>query len=100
MFRKNAEHHQWPLFSSLDALPEKQRARLEASWAGTFYQQLFCRIDEAPFGVLYSDNPATRPNIPINVLVGFETLKAGYGWSDAETYDHYCFDMQVRYALG
>ncbi len=100
MFRKNADHQQWPLFSSLDALPEKQRARLEASWAGTFYQQYFSRIDETPFAVLYSDNSATRPNIPVNVLVGFETLKAGYGWSDEETYDHYCFDMQVRYALG
>jgi hypothetical protein len=100
MFRKNAAHQQWPLFSSLDALPEKQRTRLAGSWAGTFYQHYFSRIDESPFAVLYSDNAATRPNIPVNVLVGFETLKAGFGWSDEETYDHYCFDMQVRYALG
>ena len=35
----------------------------------------------------------------VNVLVGFETLKAGFGWSDEEAYDHFCFDVQVRYAL-
>jgi hypothetical protein len=99
MFRKNDQHLQWPLLSSLDSLPKKQQARLEASWAGTFYHQLFCRIDEAPFAAVYSDEDS-RPNIPVNVLVGFETLKAGYGWSDEEAYDHYCFDVQVRYALG
>ena len=36
----------------------------------------------------------------MNVLVGLETLKAGYGWSDEELYDHFVFDLQVRYALG
>ena len=57
------------------------------------------RLDEAPFAVLYSDE-ASRPNIPINVLVGLETLKSGYGWSDEEMYENFCFDLQVRYALG
>jgi hypothetical protein len=33
-------------------------------------------------------------------LLGLETLKAGYGWSDEELYDHFNFDLQVRYALG
>ena len=70
MFRKNDQHLQWPLFSSIDSLPKKHQARLEASWAGTFYHELFCRIDEEPFAVLYSDDEASRPNIPINLLVG------------------------------
>jgi hypothetical protein len=99
MFRKNEQHLQWPLFSSIDSLPKKQQVRLEASWAGTFYHELFCRIDEEPFADVYSDE-ASRPNIPVNALVGFETLKAGYGWSDEEAYDHFSFDVQVRYALG
>lgn len=100
MFRKNDQHLQWPLFSSIDSLPKKQQARLEASWAGTFYNEFFCRIDEEPFAVLYSDDEASRPNIPVNLLIGFETLKAGFGWSDEETFDHFCFDVQVRYAVG
>jgi hypothetical protein len=99
MFRKNDQHLQWSLFSSIDSLPKKQQVRLEESWAATFYHELFCRIDEEAFADIYSDE-ASRPNIPVNVLVGFETLKAGYGWSDEETYDHFCFDVQVRYALG
>ena len=99
MFRKNDQHLQWPLISDLDALPPKLKDRLESSWAGAFYREVFVRLDEAPFAVLYSEE-ASRPNIPINVLVGLETLKAGFGWSDAEMYENFCFNLQVRYALG
>jgi len=99
MFRRNDQHLQWPLISDLDALPPKLKERLEASWAGTFYREIFVRLDEKPFAVLYSDE-ASRPNIPINVLVGLETLKSGFGWSDEEMYENFCFDLQVRYALG
>jgi len=88
-----------PLISDLDALPAKLKARLEGSWAGTFYREVFVRLNEEPFAVLYADE-ASRPNIPINVLVGLETLKAGFGWSDEEMYETYCFNLQVRYALG
>jgi hypothetical protein len=48
---------------------------------------------------LYSEKDS-RPNVPVNVLVGLEALKAGFGWSDQELYEHYCYDLQVRYALG
>ena len=99
MFRKNDQHLQWPLISDLDALPPKLKDRLETSWAGAFYREVFVRLDEAPFAVLYSAE-ASRPNIPINVLVGLETLKAGFGWSDEEMYENFCFNLQVRYALG
>jgi hypothetical protein len=99
MFRPNVQHLQVPMFSSVDSLPAKVLKRLESSWAGTFYQQVFVRIDESIFAVLYSNEPS-RPNIPINVLVGLETLKSGFGWTDEEMYDHFCFDVQVRYALG
>jgi len=99
MFRRNDQHLQWPLISDIDALPPKLREQLEASWAGTFYGEVFVRLDEAPFAVLYSDE-ASRPNIPINVLVGLETLKSGFGWSDEEMYENFCFNLQVRYALG
>lgn len=36
----------------------------------------------------------------MNVLVGLETLKAGFGWSDAELEAQMAFNIQVRYALG
>lgn len=99
MFRKNTQHLQPAIISAASELPEKQRKRLEASWAGTFYKEFFCRVDEEPFTVLYSDK-ASRPNVPVNVLIGLEALKAGFGLSDEELYARYCYDLQVRYALG
>lgn len=99
MFRKNTKHQQPALISAASELPEKQRKRLENSWAGTFYREFFCRIDEDIFSVLYSDQPS-RPNIPVNVLVGLEAIKAGFGWSDEELYEAFLYNLQVRYALG
>ena len=80
-------------------MSEAQRERLEQSWAGTFREYCFKQIDESVFAVLYADVPS-RPNVPVNVLVGLEILKGGLGWSDEELYDSLLFDMQVRYAVG
>ena len=99
MFRKNTKHKQPALISAASELPEKQRKRLENSWAGAFYKEFFSRIDEQSFAVLYSEKDS-RPNVPVNVLVGLEAMKAGFGWSDQELYENYCYDLQVRYALG
>ena len=99
MYRKNDQHHQKALFSSINDLPPKKRERLEASWAGTFYTEFFCRIDEDRFATLYSEE-ASRPNAPVNVLVGLEVLKAGFGWSDAQLEEQFSYNLQVRYALG
>jgi hypothetical protein len=99
MFRANKRHQQPALISNVNELPEKRRQRLEASWAGTFRREFFGRLQEEAFAVLYSDLPS-RPNVPVNVLVSLDTLKAGFGWSDEELYDHFLYDLQVRYAVG
>jgi hypothetical protein len=99
MYKPNKKHLQPLLISNVNDLPENQRQRLENSWAGEFYREFFCRIQEDRFAAVYADIPS-RPNIPVNVLLGMETLKAGFGWSDEELYDHFTFDLQVRYALG
>ena len=99
MFRSNQRHLQPALISNVNELPEKRRRRLEESWAGTFRREFFSRLKEDAFGVLFSDSPS-RPNVPVNVLVSLDTLKAGYGWSDEELYDHFLYDLQVRYAVG
>jgi hypothetical protein len=99
MFRSNKRHQQPALISNVNELPEKRRQRLEQSWAGTFRREFFSRLNEEAFAVLYSDAPS-RPNVPVNVLVSLDILKAGYGWSDEELYDHFLYDLQVRYAVG
>jgi hypothetical protein len=99
MFKKNKKHLQPALISAASELPEKQLKLLKRSWAHSFYDKFFCRVDEEIFAVLYSSEPS-RPNVPVNVMVGLEVLKAGFGWSDEELYENYCFNLQVRYALG
>ena len=99
MFRCNDQHLQFGMFDTFHQLSGKVRQRLDVSWAGTFYRELFCRIGEEEFAKLYSDEPS-RPNTPVNVLVGLEVIKAGFGWSDEELYDAFLFNLQVRYALG
>lgn len=99
MFKKNEKHQQPALISAASELPEKQQKRLKSSWADTFYNEFFKRIEEETFSVMYS-SVGSRPNVPVNVMVGLEALKAGYGWSDQELYENYCYNLQVRYALG
>jgi len=99
MFKKNQRHKQLPLTSNVEELPPKLRKRLDTSWSGAFYREFFCRLDETPFSILYADCPS-RPNIPVNVLVGLEYLKAGNGWTDEEMFDEFGYNTQVRYALG
>ncbi len=99
MFRKNRAHQQKSFLSNLNDLPSKQQKRLEQSWAGSFYDEIFTCIDEAPYAALYADQPS-RPNIPVNILVGLEILKAGKGWSDEEMYENFCYNVQTRHALG
>jgi len=99
VFRPNDSHVQTGFFDTDKQLPERIRQRLEQSWAGTFYREVFSRIDESRFAKLYADEPS-RPNTPVNVQVGLEILKAGFGWSDEEMYDAFQFNLQVRHALG
>lgn len=43
-----------------------------------FYEGVFCKIDEAVFAPLYSQN-CSRPNCPVNILMGLEILKHQFG---------------------
>ena len=99
MFRANQKHLQPSLISDISTMMDAQRKRLQESWAPVFFEYCFRQINEEVFAVLYTDEPS-RPNVPVNVLVGLEILKSGMDWSDAELYDAFLFDMQVRYALG
>ena len=99
MFRENKEHLQDSLFSTLDSLSDIGRKKLEKSWAPTFYREVFMRLDEKPLAVLYSDK-ASRPNVPANVLVALEIIKAGQGWTDEEMHEEFILGLKVRYAVG
>ena len=59
MFPPNDFHLQIGFFDTVEQLPERVHQRLEESWAGTFYREIFCRIDESRFAKLYADEPSS-----------------------------------------
>jgi len=99
MFRPNTTPQQSSFFNSDFLMPEKMRQRLYTSWAHVFRTEVFMKIPEERFAGLYSDIDS-RPNAPVNVLVGGDLLKDGFGWTDEELEQHLQFDLQTRYALG
>lgn len=99
MFRPNNDHQQSSFFNSDFWMPDKMSRRLYQSWAHVFRTEVFMKIPEERFAVLYSDIDS-RPNAPVNVLVGGDLLKDGFGWTDEELEQHLQFDLQTRYALG
>ena len=79
-------------------LTEKELRFLEKSWAKPFAENIFPNIDEEPFSVLYSDK-ASRPNTPVNVIVGSMILKEMLGDTDDELVEALMFDVRYQYAL-
>lgn len=99
MYKKNPRTLQPLLLSDVHDLPARTLKYLKGSWAETFRREVFVRLPEERFAVLYDPEPS-RPNVAVSVLLGLEILKAWRGWSDEELYEHFLFDLQVRYAVG
>lgn len=99
MFCPNKQLQQPSFFDSHLMMPPKMQDKLYTSWAHTFRNDIFVHIPEERFTVLFSDVDS-RPNAPINVLVGGDMLKNGFGWTDEDLENHLQFDLQTRYALG
>lgn len=99
MFKENTSHEMPELFSEKNMMPENLKKRYEQSWAKGFYEDVFCRIDESLFSVLYSDK-VSRPNLPVNLYVSLEILKELFGLSDEELLDRFHFDNLFIFAMG
>ena len=65
-------------------LTEREQKVVLGSWAKPFSEIIFPSIREEDFAVLYSDNKATRPNTPINIVIGAMIIKEIVGMSDVE----------------
>ena len=90
---------QMALDDSLLSLTERERKYLNNSWAETFSKKIFPFIDEDRFSVLYSDNPASRPNNPVNVYFGLLILREVFNQSDEEALNSLMFDLRYQHAL-
>jgi len=87
------------LFEMLAFLSRRKQQMLEKSWAKVFSDQVFSKIDEYIFAPLYSEKTNSRPNAPVNVLVGALILKDLNGLTDDELEASCLFDFRYQYAL-
>ncbi len=72
---------------------------MERSWASPFYEHIFCRIDESKFKLFYSEK-GSRPNKPVNIIVGLEIIKHLFNYTDEELIESFHTDLRSMYALG
>lgn len=92
------ENQQITFTDSIFTLTEREKKFLEESWAKVFAEKIFPKIHEEDFAVLYS-NKASRPNTPVNVIVGSMILKESLGVTDEEIVQSLMFDIRYQYAL-
>lgn len=79
-------------------MPKYLKKTLYESWAQPFQDVIFPAINEDRFSVLYSDKPS-RPNSPVNVIIGALILKEIFQLSDEELIGSIYFDTRFQYAL-
>ena len=97
-FRTN-ENQQLNLCDNLYNLSERGMGILKKSWAEDFANYVFPNLPEEPFSVLYSDNDASKPNAPVNIILGLFLLKEQFDLTDEETMHQLLFNLQFQYAL-
>ena len=92
-------NQQLSLNDKFNRLTDREKRMLEESWAKPFAENIFPAINESRFAVLYSSNEATRPNTPINIVLGSMILSEMLGMTDDEIIEAIVFDIRFQYAL-
>ncbi len=82
---------------SFITLAERERKALEKSWVKIFVDEIFPAIEER-FSVLYSGK-ASRPDTPVNVIIGALIIKEFFDYSDDEIVENLMLDLHLQYAL-
>ena len=100
MFKKNdVSNEQLELFSKEESWTKYQQKRINDSWIGYFHDHIFPIIDEEPYRILYSDNIASCPNTPVNILISLLIIKSLTNKTDEEIIDALLFDQRIQYAV-
>lgn len=84
---------------SLYGLTEREKKILKNSWSEEFSTTIFPLINEERFSALYSSNPASRPNNPVNIYIGLLILKDIFTQTDEEAIHSLYFDIRYQHAL-
>lgn len=99
MFKENTKHEMPELFSEKNQMPDNLKKKYEKSWAKKFYEDVFCKIDETIFRVLFSKK-ISKPNTPVNIYVSLEILKELFGLSDEKLLEEFHFNNLFIFAMG
>ena len=78
---------------------ERTKKFVLSSWAKGFSGIIFPAINEDRFSVLYSENRGSRPNNPVNAVVGSLILKELLTLTDDELLASILCDIRFQYAL-
>lgn len=91
-------HSNYRFFAPYNTLTEREKHFLDKSWAKYFAEYIFFQIDEQSFAVFYRDKDS-RPNSPVNVILGALVIKEFTGLSDDELLISIMFDIRFQYAF-
>jgi hypothetical protein len=93
------QRQQISMGDTTNGMTERNKKMMKKSWAEGFSQNIFPRINEDRFSVLYSGNAASRPNTPVNVILGLLLLKEMFTSTDEECMQSLIFDIRYQHAL-
>jgi len=96
-FKENSSQ-QMTFSDSFFNLTEREKRALDNSWAKIFAEEIFPAIDESRFSVLFSEK-YSRPNTPVNVIIGALIIKELFDYSDDEMVENLMLDLHLQYAL-
>ncbi len=99
MFKENTAHEMPELLSEKNLMPDNLKKKYEKTWAKNFYEDVFSRIDETIFKVLFSEK-YSKPNTPVNIYVSLEVLKELFGLSDEKLLEEFHFNNLFIFAMG
>ena len=89
---------QYEFVNIFSTFPERYQKEIRNGWGGQF-RTLMPHIKEGRFACLYSDDPASRPNSPVNRTIMGLLLKEHLGLIDDDLRVSCVTDMNLRYAL-
>ena len=98
MFCRN-NVQQISLTDPINNMPKYLKDILEKSWDNGFQKHMLPNINEKRFSVIYSVNYASRPNSPVNIIIGLLILKEIFQLSDVELIGSLHFDIIYQYVL-
>lgn len=96
---KTNESQQVHIDDNFLGLNDRTKKFVLNSWAKGFSEIVFPAINEKRFAVLYSDVKASRPNTPVNTVIGSLILKEMFNLTDDELLASILCDVRFQYAL-